>query len=59
MPTAEESRILALACGAPVFHLLRTAYGIDGTLVEVCHTVMAADSFVLSYTLPASRTATR
>ncbi|PPK92952.1 GntR family transcriptional regulator [Kineococcus xinjiangensis] len=54
MPTAEESRVLALASGVPVFHLIRTAYDTDGRPVEVCDTVMAADSFVLSYTLPAS-----
>ena len=53
MPTPEEARVLALRPGVPVFHLVRTAYDIDGRAVEVCDTVMAADAYQLSYELPA------
>jgi GntR family transcriptional regulator len=45
--------VLALRPGVPVFHLVRTAYDIDGRAVEVCDTVMAADAYQLSYELPA------
>jgi len=53
MPTPEESRLLALAPGVPVFRLVRTAYDSDGRAVEVCDTIMAADAYVLAYDLPA------
>ena len=53
MPTPEEARVLALRPGVPVFHLVRTAYDLDGRAVEVCDTVMAADACQLSYELPA------
>ena len=53
MPTPEEARVLALRPGVPVFHLVRTAYDIDGRAVEVCDAVMAADAYQLSYELPA------
>ena len=53
MPTPGEARVLALRPGVPVFHLVRTAYDIDGRAVEVCDTVMAADAYQLSYELPA------
>jgi GntR family transcriptional regulator len=39
--------------GVPVFHLVRTAYDTEGRAVEVCDTIMAADSYVLAYRLPA------
>ncbi|MBO0883117.1 MAG: GntR family transcriptional regulator [Mycobacterium sp.] len=52
MPTEEEARILALAPGSPVFHLVRTAVA-SGRGVEVCDTVMDAAAFVLHYSLPA------
>ncbi len=54
MPTPDEVKTLRLASGVPVFHLLRTAYDTDGRAVEVCDTVMAADAYVLGYTLPAN-----
>jgi GntR family transcriptional regulator len=53
MPTVEEAHALQLPAGTPVLHLVRTAYDTDGTAVEVCDTVMAADRHVLSYELPA------
>ena len=53
MPTPQEARVLALRPGVPVFHLVRTAYDVDGRAVEVCDTVMAADAYQLSYELPA------
>lgn len=53
MPTPEESRSLDMSGGIPVFELLRLAQATDGTLVELCQTVMAADRFVLTYRLPA------
>ncbi len=53
MPTPDEAKMLELAPGIPVFHLIRTAYDIDGRAVEVCDTIMAADSFILNYELPA------
>ncbi len=52
MPTPDEARLLHLAAGAPVLHLVRVAHASDGP-VEVCDTVMAADAFVLGYELPA------
>ena len=53
MPTPGETRVLGLRPGVPVFHLVRTAYDLDGRAVEVCDTVMAADAYQLSYELPA------
>ncbi|MDP8929987.1 MAG: UTRA domain-containing protein, partial [Actinomycetota bacterium] len=54
MPTPEETRALRLGDGVPVIALLRTAFETSGTAVEVCDTIMAADRYVLTYTLPAS-----
>jgi GntR family transcriptional regulator len=53
MPTPGETKTLGLRTGVPVFHLIRTAYDVDGRAVEVCDTVMAADAYLLSYELPA------
>jgi GntR family transcriptional regulator len=53
MPTPEEVKLLGLRPGVPVFHLIRTAFDVDGRAVEVCDTVMAADAYLLSYELPA------
>ncbi len=53
MPAPGETRALRLAPGIPVFHLIRTAYDTDGRAVEVCDTIMAADAYVLAYSLPA------
>jgi GntR family transcriptional regulator len=53
MPLPEEARALRLPAGVPVFILIRVAYDVDDTPVEVCDTVMAADRYVLSYELPA------
>jgi GntR family transcriptional regulator len=53
MPLPEEARALQLPPGVPVFALVRTAYDVEDTPVEVCDTVMAADRYVLSYELPA------
>jgi GntR family transcriptional regulator len=53
MPTPEETRLLSLPPGVPVFHLVRTAFDVDGRAVEVCDTVMASDAYLLSYELPA------
>lgn len=53
MPLRNEARALKLAPGVPVFHLVRTAYAVGGTPVEVCDTVMSSDAYVLSYELPA------
>ncbi|WP_017598588.1 GntR family transcriptional regulator [Nocardiopsis lucentensis] len=54
LATKEESSELALSAGAPVIELVRSAYGVDGRVLEVCATVMAADRFVLEYRIPAS-----
>jgi GntR family transcriptional regulator len=53
MPTPEETRVLRLAPGIPVFRLVRTAYDLEGRPVEVCDTLMATDAYVLNYELPA------
>jgi GntR family transcriptional regulator len=53
MATPDETGVLRLAPGVPVFHLIRTAYDIEGRAVEVCDTIMASDAYVLAYTLPA------
>jgi len=53
MPAEEEARLLAMVPGVPVFRLVRTAFDADGRAVEVCDTVMAADSCILNYELPA------
>jgi len=53
MPTPDETRMLALRPGVPVFRLVRTAYDRDGRAVEVCDTIMAADAYLLAYDLPA------
>jgi GntR family transcriptional regulator len=53
MPTPEESRLLNLPPGVPVFRLIRTAYDLGNRPVEVCDTVMAANAYQLSYELPA------
>ncbi|MQA78103.1 MAG: UTRA domain-containing protein [Streptosporangiales bacterium] len=53
MPTPEEITALQLAPGVPVLDLVRVARDASGRALEVCETVMAADSFVLSYDLPA------
>lgn len=52
MPTPEESRMLQLPAGVPVFRLIRTAYAVDRP-VEVCDTIMSGDAFSLAYELPA------
>jgi GntR family transcriptional regulator len=53
MPTPDETRLLAMSPGVPVFRLVRTAYDLDGRAVEVCDTIMAADAYQLAYELPA------
>lgn len=53
MPTPDEAHALRLAVGVPVLHLIRIAIDQDGKPVEVCDTVMAADRYLLCYTLPA------
>ena len=49
----QAAKALALGGGVPVIHLVRTAYDTDDQAVEVCDTLMAANSFILSYQLPA------
>lgn len=53
MALADEVRQLQLRPGVPVIHLVRTAFDTDDRPVEVCDTLMAADSYILSYRLPA------
>lgn len=53
MPSEEERRALRLVPGTPVITIVRTAYDHEGTPVEVCDTVLAADRYILSYELPA------
>lgn len=53
MPTPDEVRSLNLAPGVPVLTVVRQARETGGRTLEVCETIMAADSFVLSYELPA------
>jgi len=55
MPTPEESRMLRLGEGVPVFAVMRIAYDRSDGPVEALHAVMAGDRFVLSYDLPAGR----
>jgi GntR family transcriptional regulator len=52
-PTLDESRSLQLPPGVPVLVVTRYAIETGGRTLEVCETVMAAHSFVLSYDLPA------
>ncbi|MGA5701721.1 GntR family transcriptional regulator [Peterkaempfera bronchialis] len=54
MPSPQETKVLQLAAGVPVIHLVRIAFDMDGRAVEVCDTIMAADAYVLSYRLPAN-----
>jgi GntR family transcriptional regulator len=54
MPSLQETKVLQLATGVPVIHLVRTTFDIDDRAVEVCDTLMAADAYVLSYRLPAN-----
>ncbi|HEY0998347.1 MAG TPA: GntR family transcriptional regulator [Streptosporangiaceae bacterium] len=53
MPTPQESWLLNLPPGVPVFRLVRTAYDTNDRPVEVCDTIMAANAYQLSYELPA------
>ncbi|MFF9361940.1 GntR family transcriptional regulator [Streptomyces griseoluteus] len=53
LATKAESSALALSPGAPVIHLIRSAFSDTGQVVEVCDTIMAADQFVLDYRFPA------
>ncbi|MFJ8474868.1 GntR family transcriptional regulator [Kitasatospora sp. NPDC094011] len=53
LATKPETKALTLSPGAPVIHLVRDAITVDGRVVEVCDTVMAADQFVLDYRFPA------
>lgn len=54
MPRPDEITELGLSPGVPVLDLVRVARDVGGRVLEVCETVMAADSFVLSYDLPSS-----
>jgi GntR family transcriptional regulator len=54
MPHPDEARSLDLASGVPVLRVVRRAVDVDGTVLEVCETIKAADRFVLAYELPAS-----
>ncbi|MGW2938801.1 GntR family transcriptional regulator [Streptomyces sp. NPDC001156] len=49
-----EASELALSPGAPVVHLIREARTIEGRVVEVCDTLMAADQFIFEYRIPAA-----
>ncbi|WP_327718154.1 GntR family transcriptional regulator [Streptomyces sp. NBC_00490] len=49
LATKAEATALALSPGAPVIHLVRSAFSDDERVVEVCDTIMAADQFVLDY----------
>ncbi|MFZ3558195.1 GntR family transcriptional regulator [Streptomyces sp. BH055] len=49
LATKAEGTALALSPGAPVIHLVRSAFSDSGRVVEVCDTIMAADQFVLDY----------
>jgi GntR family transcriptional regulator len=53
LPFRDEAKALRLAPGIPIFHLIRTAYDVDGQAVEVCDTVMSSEAYVLQYELPA------
>ncbi|GAB7074730.1 hypothetical protein JCM18897A_25870 [Streptomyces sp. JCM 18897] len=54
MASPAEVKTLQLAPGVPVIHLTRTAFNTAGRAVEVCDTVMAADTDVVSYQPPAT-----
>jgi hypothetical protein len=49
MPTWLEMDVLELTPGTPVIEMLRTAFAIDGSPVEVLHAVIAADLSILQY----------
>ncbi|MFD8082781.1 GntR family transcriptional regulator [Kitasatospora sp. NPDC059722] len=53
LATKSEAVALTLSPGTPVIHLVRDAITVEGRVVEVCDTVMAADQFVLDYRFPA------
>ncbi len=53
MPHPEEARALDLSAGVPVLRVVRQALDVDGQVLEVCDTTMAADRYLLSYELPA------
>ncbi|MCI0687536.1 MAG: GntR family transcriptional regulator [Sporichthyaceae bacterium] len=53
MPVPDEVADLELPPGVPVVGLVRIAYATNGRPVELCETVLAGDSFVLEYELPA------
>jgi GntR family transcriptional regulator len=53
LASKSEASALALSPGAPVIHLVRSAFSDAGRVVEVCDTIMAADQFVLDYRFPA------
>lgn len=53
MPTPDEAAALDLGPGVPIIHLVRVAYDVKNTPLEVCDTIMAANAFVLSYEFPA------
>ncbi len=54
MPSPLEVRILRLAAGVPVIHLVQAAYDTKDRAVEVCDAVMVADAYVLHEQLPAT-----
>lgn len=53
MPTPDERRRLDLGAGIPVLLVLRTAYDVSATAVEVCDTIKAAPAYQLEYDFPA------
>jgi GntR family transcriptional regulator len=52
LPLPDEQRLLQLAPGLPVVHLIRTAYDADGVPVEVFDSVVNAASHVFVYDVP-------
>jgi GntR family transcriptional regulator len=53
MALTHEVRQHSCGRGVPVIQLVRTAFDTDDGPVEVCDTLMAADSYNLSYSLAA------
>jgi GntR family transcriptional regulator len=49
MPTPEETRMLSLPPGVPVFRVLRTVYDAEGRPVEAQDTIAAADRHTFRY----------
>lgn len=53
MPIGEEAKLLKLAAGVPVIHIVRTAFEEDGTPLEVNEMVLDGNTYLLQYDIDA------